>query len=202
VADVKTTGSKENEFGYMSDHYIVKLGKECSGPRYDEIKQLKCEIQVRTILMDAWDSVSHHLDYKQEIDIPSQFRRDFYALSGLFYVADSHFEILRDSITKLWEKLDENMNKGQFDLSQEMNYDTLRAYLRWSLPDRISSENSQYSELLAELKERGYSQFRRLNEVLTENMLFFETEESLSGLGRFVDVVVVRIILSYLRNYS
>ena len=202
MADVKTTGSKENEFGYMSDHYIVKLGKECSGPRYDEIKQLKCEIQVRTILMDAWDSVSHHLDYKQEIDIPSQFRRDFYALSGLFYVADSHFEILRDSITKLWEKLDENMNKGQFDLSQEMNYDTLRAYLRWSLPDRISSENSQYSELLAELKERGYSQFRRLNEVLTENMLFFETEESLSGLGRFVDVVVVRIILSYLRNYS
>ena len=63
---------KTSEFGYMDDHYIVRLPKECKGPRYNDIKPLKCEIQVRTISMDAWDAVSHHLDYKQKIDIPSK----------------------------------------------------------------------------------------------------------------------------------
>jgi len=40
---VKTTGLRE----YVPDHYIVKLPKKCKGPRYDKIKPLKCEIQVR-----------------------------------------------------------------------------------------------------------------------------------------------------------
>ena len=54
------------------------------------------EIQVRTIAQDAWASVSYHLDYKKEETIPVELRRDFYALSGLFYIADQHFKILRD----------------------------------------------------------------------------------------------------------
>jgi putative GTP pyrophosphokinase len=65
-----------------------------SGPRYDPLKHLRFEVQVRTIVMDAGAAVSHHLDYKGGTSVPSELRKDFYALSGLFYVADQHFEVL------------------------------------------------------------------------------------------------------------
>lgn len=176
-ADVKTKASAKAEFGYMSDHYVVKLPEGCKGARYDEIKPLKCEIQVRTILMDAWDSVSHHLDYKKEIDVPSQLKKDFYALSGLFYVADTHFELFKDSVENLRLQLTESVEKDQFNLNQEMNLDTLRAYLAWKLPDREKAEDIHLSDLLSDLQKTGYFHFRKLDEALNKSLLAAEAEE-------------------------
>ena len=80
-------------FGYMSVHFICTLKAEYSGPRYEGLGDFKFEIQCRTILMDAWANVSHYLSYKAEASIPEDLRKDFHALSGLFYVADRHFEL-------------------------------------------------------------------------------------------------------------
>ena len=91
--DNKIEGADVSSFGYMSVHFIVKMKKEHKGPRYDPITGVPFEIQVRTIAMDAWANVSHHLDYKSDRDVPSNLRKDFYALSGLFYVADRHFSM-------------------------------------------------------------------------------------------------------------
>jgi len=208
-SDIKTKALKETEFGYLSDHYIVRLPKSCKGPRYDEIKPLKCEIQVRTILMDAWDSVSHHLDYKQEIDIPSSLRRDFYALSGLFYVADSHFQMFKDSVAELKSHLREDVEKDQFDLTQEMNLTTLQAYLEWKFPDREKSSQTEYSKLLLELKNTGYQQFKKLDEALEKAFRVAELYEKenppIKRLGegksveiRYSDVGFVRACLELL----
>ncbi|MEK7290846.1 MAG: hypothetical protein AAB013_02925 [Planctomycetota bacterium] len=87
-----------NIFGYMSLHYKAKL-KDVSSD-YKDIKGIPFEIQIRTIAQDAWASISHYLDYKNESAIPIHLKRDFHALSGLFYVADTHFEILRKEVTK------------------------------------------------------------------------------------------------------
>jgi len=43
--------------------------------------------------MHAWSIISHYLDYKTPNAVPSELKRDFNALSGLFYVADQHFEM-------------------------------------------------------------------------------------------------------------
>jgi ppGpp synthetase/RelA/SpoT-type nucleotidyltranferase len=64
-----------------------------TGPRYEDLKGLKAEIQIRTIAMDAWSNVSHYLEYKTPEAAPSSLRKDFYALSALFYLADTHFEL-------------------------------------------------------------------------------------------------------------
>lgn len=84
---IEARGS-EDGFGYMSLHLVVRMKEEYAGPRYDLVKDFPVEVQVRTILMDAWANVSHYLDYKGESSIPEHLRRDFFALSGLFYVAD------------------------------------------------------------------------------------------------------------------
>jgi putative GTP pyrophosphokinase len=95
-------------FGYMSLHFVTRLKQKPSDlsslqvvnaplPNYFE---WPFEIQIRTIAQDAWASISHYLDYKQESQIPSELKRDFHALSGLFYVADTHFAILQKQAAK------------------------------------------------------------------------------------------------------
>jgi putative GTP pyrophosphokinase len=91
--DNKIEGADVSSFGYMSVHFVITMKQEYTGPRYDRIAGMPFEIQVRTIAMDAWANVSHHLDYKNDKDVPAELRKDFYALSGLFYVADRHFEM-------------------------------------------------------------------------------------------------------------
>lgn len=155
-------------FGYMSDHYIVKLPKSYKGPRYDDIKNLKCEIQVRTILMDAWDSVSHHLIYKHPIDVPRELRADFDALSGLFYVADTHFELFKSEAGRSLFSLQKAARKGEFDSKQELNLDSLQAYLRFKFPHAREASPVSVSRLLRDLSKSGYKSFDGIEESLTE----------------------------------
>jgi ppGpp synthetase/RelA/SpoT-type nucleotidyltranferase len=64
------------------------------------LSQMVFEIQVRTICQHAWCSISHNLFYKRERSIDKNVERDFYAINGLFYVADTHFEMINNEIIK------------------------------------------------------------------------------------------------------
>ncbi len=86
----KTNDCGKDVFGYMGTHCIVKLKEE------KDAYPMPFEIQIRTIAQDAWASVSHHLDYKVN-SIPEELKKDFYALSGLFYVADTHFSFMKQN---------------------------------------------------------------------------------------------------------
>jgi ppGpp synthetase/RelA/SpoT-type nucleotidyltranferase len=169
-ADTLRTRSAEH-FGYMSDHYIVALPKEYSGPRYDEVKNLKCEIQVRTILMHAWATVSHHLDYKTKTDIPTEFKKDFNAISGTLYMADTHFEMLREKTERSKSKLKRSAELGRLDLDQEINLDSLGVYLLWKFP-RWEVGNIQY--LLRDIRLSDLKTLKELDSVANEYKAFFE----------------------------
>lgn len=183
----------------MSDHYIVKIPDRCSGSRYNEIKGLKCEIQVRTVSMHAWATVSHQLDYKQDVDIPSNFKKDFYALSGIFYVADSLFEQFKITREKSNAKLQAKLEENKFDLDAEFNLDTMFAYLSWKFPDRVQDRVS-ISEFLNDLGIAKVSSFRELNSIIDENIEWFlkseiaDPPEGKKG-QRYFAVGVIRVIL-------
>lgn len=172
--DVLSTDTSRNrtetQFGYMADHYIVRLMQESRGKRYDEIKALKCEVQVRTILMDAWASVSHHLAYKKEIDIPSKSRKDFNAVSGLLYAADTHFELFKDAVDQSRKELTEGMESDKINLEQEVNLDSLQAYLEWRMPDRERTSAEFYSVLVSDLRSFGYRRILEVDEVIRKSM--------------------------------
>jgi putative GTP pyrophosphokinase len=135
----------ESSFGYLSVHFIVKLKDNCSGPRYDPIIGLTFEIQVKTLAMDAWANISHYLDYKSELDIPKELKRDFYALSGLFYVADKHFEMFFKSRERNTRRLEEL----EITPDQEINLDSLTVYLNKRLPDRDRSSPDGVSKMVS-----------------------------------------------------
>lgn len=197
--DDKINGEILNEFGYMSLHYIVKMKEEYVGPRYDGIKDIEFEIQIRTMAMDSWANISHYLDYKTEKDIPDELKRDFYALSGLFYVADKHFEMFYKSRESKIEQLDKSIVQDK-NYNQSINIDTLAAYLQTKMPDREHSGRSKLSEIVNELIESGYTNLDQLDEELNKSeraFLLYEVDNPpLSKPGRkFIDVGVVRISL-------
>ena len=75
---------EEDRFGYGAIHFLLRLGKPSTGARYDHLKNLVCELQVRTVLQDAWAIIDHHLAYKKESDVPTLLRRKLNSLAGLF----------------------------------------------------------------------------------------------------------------------
>lgn len=155
----KAAQRSADAFGYTSIHYVCQLGSTNQGPRYDGLHDLQFEVQVRTILMDAWANVSHHLAYKGEASIPEDLRRDFYALSGLFHVADRHFKMLSDAAEQTDRNAETELaSSGHSDTrGGEMPIDrsTVRATLRHLYADREEATAASVSSFVEELTEFG-----------------------------------------------
>jgi putative GTP pyrophosphokinase len=176
--DDKIEGSEVNSFGYMSIHFVVQMKHEYRGPRYEGIAGMPFEIQVRTILMDAWANVSHYLAYKSDIDVPTNLKRDFHALSGLFYVADSHFELFSRSSSESRQQMVELASVSKLDLgAQEINLDSLSAYLHVRFTDRAHSEAKLVSELVQQLLTAGYKTIGEIAEVVDRTESAFKEYE-------------------------
>lgn len=113
--EVKGTDKNFSEFGYESIHVLVKIPKDCFPPkdeRFDTLMPLEgelvCEIQIRTILQDAWAEVEHELIYKTEFspfDMP--LRRKLAAINASLSLADITFQEIRDYQKKLQKELEE-----------------------------------------------------------------------------------------------
>jgi putative GTP pyrophosphokinase len=190
-------------FGYMSDHYIVKLPARFSGERYDAIKELKCEVQIRTISMHAWATVSHQLDYKQEIDIPSELKNDLKALSGVFYVADSLFEQFQFARKKTIDNLKKSATQKEFSFEKEINFDSVHAYLSWKFPNRKLGSAEAISSLISELFEKKVKGLQEVDQLVDANMKWLlEREKTTPNLIKesgkriaYAAVGVVRVII-------
>lgn len=86
-----------DKMGYNGKSVIITLGDRYSGFHYDGITDLKCEIQVRTVLQDAWAIIEHQLIYKSEDTIPLRLRRDINNVASLLEIAQGVFDIVREN---------------------------------------------------------------------------------------------------------
>lgn len=193
-ADDKVKNSV-NEFGYMSIHYICKLRSNSEGRKFNKIKDLNFEIQIRTITMHSWANISHYISYKSRRDMPKDLEKDFNALSGLFYVADKHFEMFfnQSKITK--EKIDDSLVEGH-NYNQLINLDSLESYLQIKLPDRKVSDRESLSLFLNELGNlKAIKTIKDIDTVIDkfwEAFLLFEEEKF--GIDYYQQVGVLRKI--------
>ncbi len=202
--DDKVLSKSESEFGYLSVHYVGKLPSDFSGPRYNDIKDLRFEIQVRTIAMHSWATISHYLDYKSPHSIPSELRKDFQALSALFYLADSHFELFFRKGQESKQIVEKKAKKASGIADEEINLDTLSIYLKRKFPDREHASIDYIPFLVEELVVAGYTTIGELDEDLQRRMKAFSlyeekyppTDIETGEPTRFTDDGVVRVALS------
>jgi putative GTP pyrophosphokinase len=154
-----------NDFGYGAVHYVLRLGNKSVGARYDDLRNLKCEVQVRTVLQDAWAIIDHHLVYKRESDIPTQIQRKLNSLSGLFETADYQFEQVRQERQIYIDELVKSAKHEPTFLSTQINHDSLTAFLEWRFPNNKMEvdDRNQIATLLELLDRKNYQTLRQLN---------------------------------------
>ena len=93
VAAVENT---EASFGYKGLHLDLKLSApQRALPEHALYAHLPFELQVRTIIQDAWSVLDHKIKYKKSI--PGELKRRINVLSALFELADREFRQVRDA---------------------------------------------------------------------------------------------------------
>lgn len=146
-----------NRFGYGATHFIIALGEKHSGTRYDDLRNLNCEIQVRTVVQDAWAIIQHHMTYKKESEIPTQILRKLNSLAGLFEVVDDQFQRIREQRDSYLAWVRSNLAEDSEISKTELNSDSLIEYLKWKFPKSPpDSWDGQVSLVVNCLQQHGY----------------------------------------------
>lgn len=119
-----------DRFGYLSLHYVVELKEHQSGEEEQaNFKNLKAEIQIRSILQHAWAEIEHDLGYKTEEKIPREIRRSFSRVAGLLETADIEFVNIRERIQNFEDELIEQLHSHPE--SVELTINTLKLTLSY-----------------------------------------------------------------------
>ena len=76
----------------------------------DKFKNIKIELQIRTVIQDAWSMLDHKIKYKNSI--PQNLKRRINRLSALFEIADDEFLNIQKEITIEERKINNRLKKG------------------------------------------------------------------------------------------
>lgn len=100
IAAVEST---EDSFGYKGLHIDLALSEKLAAqPKYRAFAELPIEVQIRSLIQDAWSVLDHKIKYKKSI--PNDLRRRINVLSALFELADREFKEIRNATTELIQR--------------------------------------------------------------------------------------------------
>ncbi len=125
IYDLDRKGAKftVREFGYQSTHCLLRVPQDLcesfhlGGP-------LDCEVQLRTILQDAWAEVEHELVYKSDFSpFDDSIRRKLAALNANLSLSDITFQEIREyqrrlnaelrrRRVKFWDSLNQTVGRA------------------------------------------------------------------------------------------
>ena len=90
----------------------MSLSQDCIVlAEYKQYKDLKFEIQIRTMLQHTWAEIEHGINYKSNSIIPEQFQRQIYLLSALLEVGDNNFQQLNDQFEQYSKNIYERIKR-------------------------------------------------------------------------------------------
>lgn len=107
IREVERKGSDRSfkEFGYESTHLLLSIPSDLLGG-CTVIDPAVCEVQIRTILQDAWAEVEHELVYKAEFTpFDDPMKRKLAALNANLTLSDMLFQEIRDYQHQLTSEL-------------------------------------------------------------------------------------------------
>lgn len=95
--------STEDSFGYKGLHMDLTLNDQMSSlPKYHPYADYHFEVQIRSLIQDAWSVLDHKIKYKKSI--PNDLKRRINILSALFELADREFKEIRNATMELIQK--------------------------------------------------------------------------------------------------
>jgi len=100
---ISSVESTEDSFGYKGLHMDLALNDEmASRPKYQKYLDRPFEVQIRSLIQDAWSVLDHKIKYKKSI--PIDLKRRINLLSALFELADREFKEIRNATSELLQQ--------------------------------------------------------------------------------------------------
>lgn len=155
----------EGRFGYASRHLLVGLDPVRAGQDgYALLRGRRAQIQIRTVLQDAWAEFEHDIRYKGTIPdehVPD-FDRRFTLAAGLLELADREFSTIRD-------RLRDGMAEAAADAEDDdprISPRELAAFLAGQYADSGWSRTEHYAWISGMVLELGIASLAELGEVV------------------------------------
>ena len=93
--------------GYKSYHMVVSVPIFLSDHRRD----MKVEVQIRSVAMDFWASLEHKIAYKFEGDAPEALLRELRACADIVDILDDKMYSLHEALLAITEKRNSPANR-------------------------------------------------------------------------------------------
>ena len=140
--DKAVTRRDESSFTYEDIQFVAKLSRNrLLDP---DLAPIRFEIQLRTLAMDTWATISHLVAYKDDSRLPSDLSHEFYATNAMLWVADRTFDAVHRY--RVASSYLASSPPGDDDV---LNPSTLVAYLTQRFPDRHPiSGGPSFNEML------------------------------------------------------
>ncbi|ELC8395424.1 GTP pyrophosphokinase [Clostridium perfringens] len=125
--------------GYKSVHYVVKMTEDRTKlTEYNKFKDIRFEIQIRTLLQHAWSEIEHDRNYKFSGVLPEDIKREFALLSGTLELVDIHFENISKKIDNYSKEVAIKLGKNNLE-SLELNSESIIQYLKQVFANEINN---------------------------------------------------------------
>ena len=183
-----------DRFGYLSYHIICSINDERAQLReYKNYKDLKFEIQVRTILQHAWAEIEHDIGYKSNIAVPREFRRKFSRIASMLEIADDEFSRLKLDIHNYVE----NLSKQGFE-NTDINAESLKLFIEQSrdleeievyIIETLALKNLAFSE---QMQAANISLFLNIINTFTTYKEILEIQNSIQKNKELIKQFIVR----------
>lgn len=144
-----------DKFGYSSIHLILKIKDEWSKtPDWENHKNKKAEIQVRTLSEHIWAETSHSLFYKRQENIPNAMNRELFRVSALLEVVDEKLQNLKDKVEEHFKYIREA--PYEVILTLDLNSETFRRVMLQN-SNGIYDLNDYANKVLSSRIEKDYN---------------------------------------------
>lgn len=153
-----------DRIGYLSVHYIIQLKEEKLTATEENYSGLRCEIQIRTVLQDAWAQIFHDRQYKTGLStgVPGKLLRRTNLLAGNLESLD--YEI--NSLVGEYDRINQvdKLKRLKFLLDNSISKESLLAYIEITFGKRVAFYN--YKRIKQLLDKFSFKNIRALDMAL------------------------------------
>ncbi len=198
----KADALETNKVGYLSVHYILQLSErrlqlaECK-----KYRNLRCEVQVRTLLQHAWAEIEHDRNYKFSGVLPDEIKRRFYLVAGVLEMMDREFDRLSKDIDAYVARTEIAISAGNYKLSIDSKSVEQYMLKRFGEPIHIGTGlggTVAMEDLVEELTRFGYETIQDIEDDLNGCSAVLEGRKTYIGVLR--DLMIMKDCVKYFRE--
>ena len=166
-------------FGYRSLHHIFSIVPSEYFEGDPPAKDIRFEVQIKTILSHSWAEITHDIGYKPSSPMPEEAKRKMFRIAALLELADKEFTGFKNLCEAFHQayKLQNSTNERDVPISEQ----SLQIYLNSdNTLTRFEDANSMYGgQILDRSLKSTYhdaNMVRLLNDVNVKTLHELSTE--------------------------